>query len=256
VRPFIDRYPRFLQNSPEFRDLQRALEPELLALWEARDGALEQLCVETASWGLPYWEKTLGIPVDTEKDLEARRGLVRARLLGVGTATREAVLALVAGFTGGEVELTEYPNEFRLKLKFGSDRILDLRALTEALREFLPAHLSVGLEFSASEAGALLRLGSTAGLGATLPGVSEAGREARAVLAVGGPPGTAAWTIPQGIPQVPGAVQAVLGLGGAVGAWTTTFPGRGTAWQSAHGTVRAGGTGGIQSTAETAAEER
>ena len=50
MRPFIERYPRFLRESPEFRDIQEALEPELLELWTARDSALDQLCVETASW--------------------------------------------------------------------------------------------------------------------------------------------------------------------------------------------------------------
>ena len=41
-------------------DIQEALEPELLDLWSARDGALAQLCVETATWGLRYWEETPG----------------------------------------------------------------------------------------------------------------------------------------------------------------------------------------------------
>ena len=39
MRRFIERYPVFLRRSPEFRDLQEALEPELLELrrsFEAR----------------------------------------------------------------------------------------------------------------------------------------------------------------------------------------------------------------------------
>ena len=50
MKPFVARYPAFLAGSAEFRDIQEALEPELLDLWSARDGALAQLCVRERTW--------------------------------------------------------------------------------------------------------------------------------------------------------------------------------------------------------------
>ena len=69
MRALISRYPDFYAGSAEFVDLQTALEPEVLELWTARDGLLDQLAVETATWGLQYWEKTLGLSVEQSKEI-------------------------------------------------------------------------------------------------------------------------------------------------------------------------------------------
>jgi len=167
VRSFIDRYPRFLQNSPEFRDIQQALEPELLALWAARDGAQEQLCVETAGWGLRYWEQTLGLPVDGERDVEARRRRVRSRLMGVDVTTVSLVERIAEIYTGLPAEAAEDPARFWVELLFdeagGVPR--DMEGLVEALREIMPAHLGWGFRFSLAIQG---RLGVGGAFGAML----------------------------------------------------------------------------------------
>jgi len=169
MRPFIDRYPRFLRGSPEFRDLQQALEPELLELWAARDSALEQLCVETAGWGLPYWEKTLGIPVDGEKDPEVRRSRIRVKLLGADVTTVELVRNAAEIWSGHPAEVTEYAGEFRFEIAFtGTNGVPPgLRELAEALRELLPAHLGWGLAFF-SETSAALNVGALSELNSSL----------------------------------------------------------------------------------------
>jgi len=169
MRHFIDRYPLFLRRSPEFRDLQQALEPELLELWAARDGALEQLCVETADWGLRYWEQTLGIPVDGEREPELRRNRVRVKLLGADVTTVEAVRRAAELWSGHPAEVTEYPNEFWFEIAFtGTDGIPpDLEGLAAALREVLPAHLGWGLAFFANS-DAALNIGAFTELSASL----------------------------------------------------------------------------------------
>lgn len=149
MRPFIDRYPPFLRQSPEFRDIQQALEPEMLELWAARDSAMEQLCVETADWGLSYWERTLGLPVDAGKPLNARRGMVRSRLMGAGVTTVTAVERLAELHSGVPVTAEEFPAEFRVELLFddGGFAHHDLAGLTAELREIMPAHLSWSYQF-------------------------------------------------------------------------------------------------------------
>lgn len=146
--PFIERYPRFLRGSPEFRDLQQALEPELAELWAARDSALEQLCVETATWGLSFWERTLGLPVDKGAGIDARRGRVRARLRSVGVTTVATVQSVAESFFSGTVEVTEYAGDFLVEIRFfwesGPPPSMD--DLTRALREIMPAHLGIAYE--------------------------------------------------------------------------------------------------------------
>lgn len=149
MRPFISRYPGFLAGSAEFRDLQRAQEPELLDLWSARDSALEQLCADTANWGLRYWEETLGIPVDEEKDLEARRNRVKAKLMGADVSTVALVERVAELHTGIPAKVLEYPNQFWVELSFGlgGGPPGNLEGLVETLREIMPAHLGWGLRF-------------------------------------------------------------------------------------------------------------
>lgn len=149
MRPFISRYPAFMANSPEFRDLQQALEPELLELWAAWESALAQLCAETATWGLRYWERTLGIPVDDGKGLEARRNRVRVKLLGVDVTTVALVRGSAELYTGLKAEITEFAQEFRFEISFGDYQGVppNLRDLTLSLREILPTHLVLEYHF-------------------------------------------------------------------------------------------------------------
>lgn len=157
MRPFVDRYPLFLQRSPEFRDIQEALEPELLELWGARDGAVEQLCADTADWGLLYWEKTLGLSGTPEKALEIRRNRVKARLLGTEVTTVSLLRHLAESFAGGETSVIEYPERFWVELGFpGINGIPpNLGELAASLPEIMPAHLGWGLTFQYANSGTL-----------------------------------------------------------------------------------------------------
>lgn len=144
MRALIARYPDFYAASPEFVDLQDALEPEALALWTAQGGLMDQLCVNTATWGLQYWEQTLGITVEQGKDLEYRRSRIRSKLRGSGVTTVALIESVAESFSNGDVAVTEYPQAYRLEIKFvGTIGIPpNLEDLTASLREILPAHLA------------------------------------------------------------------------------------------------------------------
>lgn len=143
MRPFLARYPAFLAGSAEFRDLQQALEPELLELWAARDSILDQLCVETATWGMRYWEQTLGIPVDEGGDPDARRSRIRVKLLGADVTTVALIKSSAEIWSGREAAVREYANEFRFEISFvGYNGIPPhMRDVTASIRELIPAHL-------------------------------------------------------------------------------------------------------------------
>lgn len=143
MRPLMSRYPDFYRGSQEFADLQGALEPELEALWDARDDMMAQLDVETATWGLRYWEQTLGIPVEEAKPVDYRRSRVKAKLRGAGVTTVAMIRDVAESYSNGAVAVLEHPADYRLDIKFvGTVGIPpNLEDLTDALREILPAHL-------------------------------------------------------------------------------------------------------------------
>lgn len=143
MRKLIARYPDFYAGSPQFLDLQEALEPEILALWERRDSVLDQLAVDTATWGLQYWEQTLGLSVDEAKDAEHRRSRIKSKLRGAGVTTVSMIRNVAESFSNGEVDVLEYPGQFRLEIKFvgTTGTPPNMEDLTAALREIMPAHL-------------------------------------------------------------------------------------------------------------------
>jgi len=187
----IEQYPEFLRSSPEFADLQAALQPEVDALRARLEDIAEQLELETATWGLDLWEETLGLTAGRAMGLRARRARIAGKLRGAGTSTVEAVRQVAESFTGGEAEVIEHAREFRVELRLRSERVLDLSQISAALREMLPAHLVFGLAFTAEEAQRVLGWGTAAGSAGTLPGTEQAQKPPRACsVYTGGPAGT------------------------------------------------------------------
>lgn len=139
----IQRYPEFLQKGAEFADIQQALEPERLALWQAQDGLCDQLSVDSATWGLKYWEQALGIPVEVLKDTAFRRSRVKSKLRGAGVTTVAMIQSVAESFSNGAVEVTEQAEQYRVAIKFvGTIGIPpNMDDLTASLREVMPAHL-------------------------------------------------------------------------------------------------------------------
>ncbi|WP_369284018.1 putative phage tail protein [Oscillibacter sp. GMB15532] len=139
----LTRYPAYLQKGAEFADIQQALEPEVLALWQARDGMMEQLNVDSATWGLKYWEQALGIPVELAKPAAFRRSRVKSKLRGAGVTTVAMIQSVAESFSNGDVEVTELPERYRVEIEFvGSiGTPPNMEDLTAALGEIMPAHL-------------------------------------------------------------------------------------------------------------------
>lgn len=139
----LAKYPEYLQKGAEFADIQQALEPEVLALWQARDGMMDQLNVDSATWGLKYWEQALGIPVELAKPAAFRRSRVRSKLRGVGVTTVAMIQNVAESFSNGAVAVTELSERYRVEIRFvGTIGIPpNMDDLTAALREIMPAHL-------------------------------------------------------------------------------------------------------------------
>lgn len=138
-----------LQESKEVQGLQEGLQKAVDGLWDAVESCMDQLDVESATWGLRLWEGALGLPVEVERPLAFRRSRIIAKLRGQGTTTVQAIQNVAASFSNGEVEVTEIPEEYRIKVHFVGAAALppNLGDLMTALSEVIPAHLA--LEYAA-----------------------------------------------------------------------------------------------------------
>lgn len=140
----IEKMPEYYQECAEIRELQAAFDAEINRALNAWDDLLAQCFVDTATWSLPLWEKTVGIQPEESKNIAYRRTRILSKLRSGGDATKAMVKNAIESFYNGEVDIIEYPEEYRFEVKFLSTIGIppNLSDVTQAIEEIKPAHLS------------------------------------------------------------------------------------------------------------------
>ncbi|HEX2925678.1 MAG TPA: YmfQ family protein [Ruminiclostridium sp.] len=141
--------PEFIAQSKTFSTLYNAQGTEMDYLYNVLDGVLNQCFVDSATWGLKYWEEFLGIPVDESKDTGFRRGVINSKIRGAGTATFKLIQAVAQSYDNGEVVIIENNELYSFTVKFTGTKGIppNLDDLKAAIEEIKPAHLQVVYEF-------------------------------------------------------------------------------------------------------------
>ncbi|OPA77526.1 hypothetical protein BVG16_13830 [Paenibacillus selenitireducens] len=108
----------------------------------------DQPCVEHATWGLGDWEQVLGLQTDPSKSYERRREIIKAKLRGTGTTTKEMIERVASTFSGGDVQIIQYPARYHFEVRFIGIKGIppNMAGFIQMLEDIKPAHLSY--EFS------------------------------------------------------------------------------------------------------------
>lgn len=144
--------PEYYRNSRVMKAIQSVDAAELGQLRFALDETLKQFFVDSATWGLDGWEKELGLSTDSASPSARRRELIRAKLRGTGTTTKRMIIEAAASFSGGEVEVIEYPEENRFEVKFVGVKGIpsNMAGFIRMLEDIKPAHLAYSFRYSYS----------------------------------------------------------------------------------------------------------
>ena len=136
--------PEYYHESAETVEIENALSIQVDKMQQTRDEFMQQLNVQTATWGLSLWEEMLGVPTNESENAEYRRSRILSKLRGQGTSTKEMLENMAAGFTNGKVTIVEYPEEYRFEVHFDGTTGIppNMEDLTAALEEVKPAHLA------------------------------------------------------------------------------------------------------------------
>lgn len=143
-RKLTDQLPERYLNSPEVG----AAAGILWVLGEAfRDCVLdwlEQLTIDTATWGLKYWEQAYGVTPQITDTVEERRGRVKAKMRSPQTVTAAMLENLTDSYINGQSVVTEQPRQHKVQIQFNGDYGIpsNLDSLTAALLEVLPSHVT------------------------------------------------------------------------------------------------------------------
>ena len=142
-RKLTDQLPERYLNSPEVG----AAAGILWVLGEVfRARALDwlaQLTIDTATWGIVYWEREYGVTPQATDTLDDRRSRVKAKLRAPQTVTAAMLENLTDSYINGQSEVTELPREHKVKIRFNGEYGVpaNLESLTGALLEVLPSHV-------------------------------------------------------------------------------------------------------------------
>lgn len=145
----LSRLPPQWREGEEMQALQGVMGWQAGRLRAWFDGFVRQLTLETATWGLDYWERAFGLETEAGKSYAFRRERVKAKLRGAGTTTRQALANVASAFANGEAEVVVVPEEYRFVIKFVGVKGIpaNIKGLEEAVVEAKPAHLAFSFEY-------------------------------------------------------------------------------------------------------------
>ena len=132
------------------QELFESIESEFQRLKDKVTLTENQFFVILSDENITLHEQDVGLAVDTNADLDTRRGRVLSKLRGTGTVTKTMMKNVAASFVNGDIEIIEYPSQYCFSVKFTSRtgvpyNIADIQAMIEEIK---PAHLAVEYIFT------------------------------------------------------------------------------------------------------------
>ena len=146
----IDKLPYFYGNGYT-RPIIEAEQVEADILYREIAETLKQCFVETATWGLDYWEDMLFLPRGTGKTYDERRSIIYTRMRATRTTTVEVVKELASAFFGPEnVIITEHNENYYFNIEFENIEVdtVKLQDVINVIEIYKPAHLNYYFTFS------------------------------------------------------------------------------------------------------------
>ena len=132
------------QDGENIKKLLEIIEHELGELKHFSIGLGIQSSIDRATWGLRRWEEELGIEYNPSMSYEERREIIKAKLRGRGTTTKAMIKNTAESFSGGEVDVIEYPEEYKFVVKFIGEKNIprNMQRFVNMLETIKPAHLT------------------------------------------------------------------------------------------------------------------
>ena len=145
---YIDNINNNFDN-PITKPIIDVLEIEENILNECIESTLNQFYVDSATYGLDYWEKMLGISKNNF-DIETRRENIKAKMRSRGTTSVSVIKNICEAYSNGEVDIIVNHNDYSFVIDFiGSIGIPRAFAeLDKTIEEIKPCHLAHSYRFN------------------------------------------------------------------------------------------------------------
>ena len=134
--------PFFLSKDNRFNAVNSTDSIEHNKLRLAIQEVLQQLFIDTSTWGLQLWEEFCGISTDTNLDYKARRNKVLAILNGKQTVTLEFITYLINRYVADDTGcILPHYEQYYIDIMLPDGKVTNFEELEKMLRIYMPAHL-------------------------------------------------------------------------------------------------------------------
>lgn len=144
----INKLPSFYDNNIT-KPIQDSFSVEANSINDEVEKTLEQFFVDSATYGLDYWEKMLGISKNNN-DIQTRRENIKAKMRSRGTTSIEVIKNICEAYSNGEVEVIVNHSDYSFIIKFvgsiGIPQAFD--ELDKTIESIKPCHLAHSYEFT------------------------------------------------------------------------------------------------------------
>lgn len=144
--------PKFTIN-PEIEALLKIGNVETGKINSLIEDLKKQCFVNTATWGLDYWEQALGITTNINISQNERRAVIRAKLKGMDITTKNVLESVAEEFMTGKATVIEHHKDYCIDLVMDSDEGFPYgpETLYHAISEIIPAHICVDYHYISKE---------------------------------------------------------------------------------------------------------
>jgi hypothetical protein len=139
--------PPMLSDTQTFDELLTSEGIEFDSLHANIDDIKAQLNLNTATWGLDYYEKDLGIITDHTKALDYRRSVIKSKSRGTGKLNATMIKLVCDSFSNGNVEVT-FDGTIHVKFSSVKGTPPNINDLQKSVEEIKPAYLLLDYLYS------------------------------------------------------------------------------------------------------------
>lgn len=136
--------PAFLAKDPRFKATNDADSLEHDAIRIDLQDVIDQLYVESATWGIEKWEELVGIDADDSSSIESRREAVLAKLRKPESVTEIFLTNLINRFISDESgKVTADTSDYSVEIRFNAVSHEALSKIIHGVKTYIPAHLGL-----------------------------------------------------------------------------------------------------------------
>ncbi|MCM3789415.1 YmfQ family protein [Domibacillus indicus] len=142
VEAVMQLVPSYYDTSQVYRDVLTAILSEHQRNAERALDLRAQLHVQTATWGLKYWEFNYNLSTIETDSYELRRARVMAKRAGLSTFTKPEALRLANMYSVPQTaRFRSIPRTYRFMTMHNIDHLVSFDGMIEAFEEMKPAHM-------------------------------------------------------------------------------------------------------------------